>query len=277
MTWHLAEEDVKAYGRGELTAPALWSADTHLTHCAECRARLAALADPVALDAGWERLDAELDAPRRGFFETALLRAGVPDHTARLLAATPVLRLSWLGAVAGVLLLTVLATYAIRPGDQPTLFLALAPLLPLAGVALSYGPALDPTYEMAVVSPVHGFRLLMIRTTAVLGAVLGLDLLATLALPSPGLAALAWLLPSLALTTTTLALTTRLGPTLAPTLTGGAWLTLLALTHQTTTGTAPAPFTAPGQGTAAAIAVLAGALLFRSRDRFDRALGGGGR
>ena len=112
---------------------------------------LAEVSDPVALDAGWERLDAELDAPRPGFLESLLVRIGVADHTARLLAATPVLRRSWLGAVVAVLAITVSSPTPPGRAESPAMFLALAPLLPLAGVALSYGPALDPTYEMAVV------------------------------------------------------------------------------------------------------------------------------
>lgn len=274
MTWHVAEEDLRAYGRGALAPPALWSADTHLTACAPCRERLAGLTDPAALDAGWARLDAELDAPRRGPLESLLVRCGVADHTARLLTATPVLRLSWLAAVTGVLLMTVLASYALRPEAEPTLFLALAPLLPLAGVALSYGPVLDPTHEMAVVSPTHGFRLLMIRTVAVLTVVLGLDLLATLALPEVGLGALAWLLPALALTGLALALATRLGPLLAPSLTGAGWLALLLAAHAQAGGGTLAPFSAAGQGVAAAVAALAAGLLFLHRDHFDRSAGG---
>ncbi|MET9870159.1 zf-HC2 domain-containing protein, partial [Streptomyces sp. NPDC006386] len=207
MSWHVPEDDLLAYARGELAAPALWSADAHLVSCDRCRRVLAEAGDPVALDAGWERLDAELDAPRAGLLESLLVRVGVAGHTARLLAAAPVLRRSWLGAVVAVLLLSVAAGHAVRGGSFPTLFLALAPLLPLAGVALSYGPALDPTYEMTVVAPMHGFRLLMIRTVAVLAVVLGLNGLATLALPAYGLRALAWLLPALALTATGLALT----------------------------------------------------------------------
>ena len=269
MTWHVSEEDLRAYARGELAPPVLWSADTHVTACARCRAVLAEVGDPVALDAGWERLDAELDAPRPGFFEALLLRLGVAGHTARLLAATPALRGSWLGAVVAVLMMSVVAAYAGRTTSSPTLFLALAPLLPLAGVALSYGPALDPTYEMAVVSPMHGFRLLMIRTVAVIVASLGLDGLATLALPGYGLRALAWLLPALALTTTGLTLSARLGPVLAPSVVGGGWALLLVAAHASADGGTLAPFTAAGQGVAAAVAALAAALLFLVRDRFD--------
>jgi hypothetical protein len=265
MTWHVDAEDLRAYSRGELAAPLLWSADTHLVSCARCRGVLAEVGPSV--DAGWERLDAELDAPRPGLFERLLVRAGVADHTARLLAATPVLRRSWLGAVVAVLVMAVLAA---QSTGSVTVFLALAPLLPLAGVALSYGPALDPTYEIAAVAPVHGFRLLMIRTVAVLAAGLGLAGLATLALPGYGLGALAWLLPALALTSAGLALSARLGPVLAPSLVGGAWVALLLAAHAGQTHGTLVPFTAAGQGVAAAVAALAGGLLFLVRDRFDR-------
>ncbi|MGC4986329.1 zf-HC2 domain-containing protein [Streptomyces sp. DT193] len=269
-TWHVPEEDLRAYVQGELTAPLLWSADTHLAACARCRETLAAISDPVALDVGWERLDAELDAPRPGPAEWLLIRLGVADHTARLLTASPALRRSWLCAIGALLAMTVVAADAVRAGTTPILFLALAPLLPLAGVAVSYGPGIDPTYEMAVVSPLHGFRLLMIRTVAVLTVCMGLSGLATLALPSYGLHALAWLLPALALTATGLALTSRLGPVLAPSLVGGGWVGLLAVARATSeSDTTLAPFTAAGQGVSGAVAALAAVLLYLARDRFD--------
>ncbi|MFI0963807.1 zf-HC2 domain-containing protein [Streptomyces sp. NPDC021080] len=269
-TWHVPEEDLRAYVQGELAVPRLWSADTHLAACARCRQALAGISDPVALDVGWERLDAELDAPRPGPVEWLLVRLGVADHTARLLTASPALRRSWLGAIGALLVMTVAAADLVRAGATPTLFLALAPLLPLAGVAVSYGPGIDPTYEMSVVSPMHGFRLLMIRTVAVLSVCLGLNGLATLALPAYGLQALAWLLPALALTATGLALSSRLGPVLAPSLVGGGWAVLLLVARANTEPhTTLAPFTAAGQGVSGAVAVLAAVLLYLARDRFD--------
>ncbi|MBD0425039.1 zf-HC2 domain-containing protein [Streptomyces sp. TRM S81-3] len=271
MTWHVDEEDLRGYARGELAPPALWSADAHLVACERCRGVLAEFGDAGALQAGWERLDAELDAPRPGRFEGLLVRLGVADHTARLLAATPVLRRSWLGAVVAVLVTTFLVAFSAGAADSPTLFLAFAPLLPLAGVALAYGPGLDPTYEMAVVSPTHGFRLLMIRTVAVLVVGLGLNGLATLALPDYGLRALAWLLPALALTVSGLALAPRLGPVAAPSVVGAVWVAVLfaANAAQTSAGDPLAPFTAAGQGVSAVLAGAGAGLLFLFRDRFD--------
>ncbi|MFI7345178.1 zf-HC2 domain-containing protein [Streptomyces sp. NPDC049936] len=268
--WHVDEDDLRAYARGELAAPLLWSADAHLSACAQCRGVLAGVSDRAALDLGWERLDAELDAPRAGWFEGLLVRCGVGDGTARLLAATPVLRRSWLGAVAAVLVTTFFVAFSAGAAERPTLFLALAPLLPLAGVALAYGPVLDPTYEMAVVSPMHGFRLLMIRTVAVLVVALGVNGLASLAMPGYGLTALAWLLPGLALTTAGLALTPRLGPVAGPAAVAGAWVVLLVVASAGRGEDVPlAPFTAAGQGVSAGLALLGAGLLFVFRDRFD--------
>lgn len=270
MSWHADDGDLREYAHGTLAAPRLWSVETHLAACADCRAALSAHVPPAEISAGWARLDAALDAPRPGPVESLLIRLGVADHTARLLAATPVLRRSWLGAVV----LTLLLAVGVGVAASPLLLLATAPLLPLAGVAVSFGPALDPTYETAVVAPMHTFRLLMVRTVAVLATTTALSALASLALPSFGLAALGWLLPALALTSTGVALTARLGPVLAPVLVGTGWTALVVLSRLLASGT-PLPFTAQGQGAAAGVAVLASALLVAARDRFDsgRALG----
>ncbi|MFF6905713.1 hypothetical protein ACFY9Q_07225 [Streptomyces sp. NPDC012389] len=48
------------------------------------------------------------------------------------------------------------------------LLLVTAPVLPLAGVALSYGRHADPLYEVVTSTPSGGLRLLLIRAAAVL-------------------------------------------------------------------------------------------------------------
>lgn len=266
--WHIAEDDLREYSRGGVAPPRLWSVETHLAACAHCRARLTGLVDPALVEEGWARLDAAVDAPRAGLFESALLRLGVPDHSARLLAATPVLRRSWLGAVVLTLLLTVAVGHATRGVESPLLFLAAAPLLPLAGVAVSFGPGLDPMYETAVVAPMHTFRLLMVRTVAVLVTTTTLSSAASLALPSFGLVTLGWLLPALALTSTGLALMPRLGTVWAPVLVGAAWTGAVLFGQLASSGT-PAPFTGAGQLASAAAAVAASAALVATRHRFD--------
>src|SRR5438093_4209165 len=112
------------------------------------------------------------DEGPRGPVEAVLVRVGVPDHVARLLAATPSLRISWFGATAVALGFSILAAYGRK---DPLMFLVVAPLLPLGGVAAAFGPGMDPTYEVGLACPVRTSRLLLIRATAVLAATLVLS------------------------------------------------------------------------------------------------------
>jgi hypothetical protein len=265
MTWHVPEDDLRAYSVGELAPPRLWSADAHLMACGQCRSSLGVHADPAELEVGWARLDAELDVPRPGLVESLLVRAGMPDHTARLLVATPVLRRSWL---LSVVLVLVLGAIAGRTTPTPLLLLMTAPLLPLAGVAVSFGSGLDPTYEMAVVAPMHTFRLLMVRTVAVLATTVPVALAASLAVPSFGAVTVGWLLPALALTSLGLALMPWLGPVAAPVLVGGGWVAALLSDHLLVRG-ALFPLTAAGRLTAGTVALVAVAALVAARDRFE--------
>ncbi|MYZ41239.1 zf-HC2 domain-containing protein, partial [Streptomyces sp. SID4917] len=112
-------------------------------------------------------------------------------------------------------------------GARP-LLLALAPVLPLAGVAVSYGEHADPMHEIGASTPGGGLRLLLTRTTAVLAVSLPLLTLAGALLPSsaasmevPGAAA--WLLPALALTLATLVLGSYVGCRTAAGAVAGAW------------------------------------------------------
>jgi hypothetical protein len=266
--WHADPELLAAYDDQRLDAAARWSVEAHVTRCAACRLQARALVDPARLERVRAGLIDAVDVPRTGVAERLLVRLGVPDHVARLLAATPALRGSWLLAVAVALAFAVLAAWT-HPGPDANLaFLCVAPLLPLAGIAVAYGPGVDPTYEIGLAAPLRSFRLLLLRAAAVLGTATLLAAAASLALPQLGPGAAGWLLPSLGLTMCSLALAATVEPLRAIGITAGAWI--LAVT---VTVAPPAPssvlFAVAGQAAFAALALLAGAVLLLRRRRFE--------
>jgi hypothetical protein len=117
------------------------------------------------------------------------------------------------------------AMLAARAADGMMLFLTVAPLLPVAGVAAAYGPGVDPTYEVALAAPMQSWKLLLLRATAVLVGTTLLGVAAALLLPTLDVTVAAWLLPSLGLVVTTLAFATVVAPMVAA---GGVSVTWLA-------------------------------------------------
>jgi len=222
------------------------------------------------LEANLDAIMGEICAPPRSRLERALLAVRVPEPTARLVAATPVLRWAWFAAVGVVLLLAASAgAEQWQPGDQLAVFLALAPVVPVLGVALAYGPHADRAHEVAVAAPLSGLRLILLRTVTVVVAAAAVSLLTVLAAPTGGWLQLAWLLPSLATTTTALAIATHVGVRRATIGVAIGWLAMVIVVAQLSND-ATAPFHAPGQLVALAVAVLAAAVVAIDRDRLDR-------
>ncbi|MFG3366620.1 zf-HC2 domain-containing protein [Streptomyces sp. NPDC048156] len=253
--WHVGEELAARYAEGHLTETDDWSVEKHVESCGACARRVsgAVLAGSAGAELAEIRaavladIRAELPAGVKGAAapQAHSLPAG-PHHPRRgrlLWAAGPALRGPWALALllvaAGAVGLGKAGGYE---GARP-LLLALAPLLPVAGIALSYGRHADPAYELAATSPSGGLRLLLTRTAAVLAVCVPLLTVAGLLLPGtmaaghggpvpyemrvPGAAA--WLLPGLALTLASLALTAFLGCRTATLLVGGGWLLALAV------------------------------------------------
>jgi hypothetical protein len=130
------------------------------------------------LAANLDMIMGEISAPPRSRFERALLVLRVPEPTARLIAATPVLRWSWFAAVGVALLFAASAgSQQWRPGDQLAVFLALAPVVPVIGVAFAYGPSADRSYEVQVAAPLSGLRLVLLRSLTVVVAAAAVSLL----------------------------------------------------------------------------------------------------
>ncbi|MFE6852450.1 zf-HC2 domain-containing protein [Streptomyces sp. NPDC057674] len=193
-------------------------------------------------------------------------------------AVGPALRGSWVVAV----LLVVGGAFGLAHGagvqEARGLLLALSPVLPLAGVAVSYGRHADPMYEITTATPSGGLRLLLTRTAAVLAVCVPLLTAGGALLPPvagfPGAAA--WLLPGLALTLATLALGSFVGCRAAAATLGGGWLLavtgpLLGPADTAASATTLAPyFSGPAaQGGWAAAAVACAALLALRRRSFD--------
>ena len=221
--WHLDDDLLDSYGQGRPMTPALAaSVETHLERCPGCQARLVPAAGAARLDAVWAGVVDGIDAPRVPLLERLLLRTGVPADTARLLAVTPSLQLSWLTGTAVVLALALAVAHS---GDHGiALFLALAPVLPVAGVAAAFSARTDPLHEVAVAAPYSSYKLLLVRSAAVLVTTLLLAVPAAVLLPSAPWVAAAWLLPALALTSTCLALASRVDPLVSSVGLSIAWL-----------------------------------------------------
>ena len=267
MSWHVSLELLERYAAGDVDDVQAYSIEAHLPACDQCREDIAGLGGAAVLARSWEGLVAELDAPRPGPVQAALTRLEVPEHVARLLAATPALRLSWLLACAIVLALAAWAAGERESGEY--WFPVLAPLLPLAGVALAYGPDVDPTYEIGLAAPMRSFSLLLIRAVAVLATTSVMAMVAGIALDGPHWDAAAWLAPSLALTLASLALSTRFSPTLA--FGGLAALWMAGAGAGWRWAREPLDlFGASGQVCFVALAVLAALILARSADGFER-------
>src|SRR5205823_1674795 len=115
------------YLRGRLDPARVLSVEAHVARCARCRS--AVPADETWLDRGWTEILDTVDRPRLSLVERLLRLLGVPEHRARLLAATPSLRRSWLLALAAVLAFAVLASQV--GGGHVLGFLVVAPALPV--------------------------------------------------------------------------------------------------------------------------------------------------
>jgi hypothetical protein len=231
-TWHADEAALAAYANGTLDDVRSVSLEAHLLGCDHCRESLAPFVPAGPLDGTWDAIEIALDAPKPGVVERTLVRIGVRSHVARLLAATPSLRLSWFLA-EGIALVTAAAA-ASRSSDTAlagtTLFafLVLAALAPLVGVGAAFGPGVDPTYEIGVAAPMRSDRLLFVRATAVLVTSIAIAGAASLVSIDLDVSAALWLLPALGLTLGTLAVATWWRPLAACASVGVAWLAVAA-------------------------------------------------
>jgi hypothetical protein len=270
MTWHVEPKLMEAYAKGIADDPRAFSIEAHLTLCETCRASLTLHADRARLDDLWARINDIVRRPTSGPVERFIIAVGINDHIARLLSATRSLSLSWFLAITMALTFAVAASHSGERGF--IVFLVVAPLLPLAGVAAAYGRGVDPTYEIGLASPMRSFNLLLIRASAVLVTTMLLGAVAAFALPEPNWTAIAWLLPSLGLVAAALALATFLAPLPAAVIVAVAWIAV------TVTGVFLAPstielrslFAGSLQFLLLTITLISGVAVLLRRDKFEQ-------
>jgi len=258
--WHADPSLIERYASGSIDQANAASVEEHLIACGPCRALAAQAVDRTRLELVWTKVRAEADRPPMPLVARLLVGLGVREHVARLIAATPALTLSWVLAIVMALGWSVAVA---RTGPvSPLFFLIVAPLIPLSGVALAYGPGVDPTFEMTVAAPMSSFRLFVLRAGTVLVATIALIGIASTVLPSMGMRAIAWMLPALGVTFAAAALSTWWHSALASASVGTAWIVLSILSYSVHTGQVLSVIITVGA--AALIAVRAGTFETRS-------------
>ncbi|WP_393060448.1 hypothetical protein [Streptomyces sp. LN549] len=298
--WHVGDGLARRYAAGTAAETDAWSLEKHVESCAPCAARVsasvrdrgdaapllegvraavlaAAAAEPVR-GRSWRRVRGTLRTRGR----PRLPAPGPATRIGRVLwAAGPALRGSWAAALVLVALGAVALAYGGGLGGTARpLLLVVAPVLPLAGVGLSYGRPADPMHELTATTPGGGLRLLLVRTAIVLAVTVPVLALAWAVLPASagGPGAVAWLLPGLAMTLAALALSSYVGCRTGASSVAACWAAAVAVP---TVGTPPSGLDEPlaaavryfagpaAQGGWAAAAVLCAGLLTLRRRSFD--------
>ncbi|WP_369222771.1 zf-HC2 domain-containing protein [Streptomyces sp. R39] len=239
--WHAAEDLALRYADGSLPEADAWSLEKHLETCTACATRVSAAVRATAAGAELAEIrgsvltaattrpeEARGSDPCGSAARTRPAPTG-PRRTPRLEPALwalgPALRGTWLLALLSVTLGALLLDHAAGYAATRTLLLTIAPVIPVSGVALSYGPHADPLHEITAATPSGGLRLALTRTAAVLGVSVPALTLTGAALPASGApGAAAWLLPGLALTLGSLTLASYVGCRTATAVVAGGWL-----------------------------------------------------
>ena len=225
MNWHAPTDLLSSYVRGDLDHATGMSLEAHTMSCAECRTRLSALAAPLA-ERTWPGVIDMIDAPRELWAQRLLERAGVSPPVARLIGTTPSIRLHWFLSTVATLGFGVVLSHAASGAGRSLPFLIVAPLLPVLAIAAVYGSPFSHTIEIERATPFAPWRLLLLRSMAVLAVCVVSSAVLSLGLAGPSARAWLWLAPAFALSALVLALSTWFSLPRAATVTAALWVAL---------------------------------------------------
>jgi hypothetical protein len=186
--------------------------------------------DDIDLDRVWVNVAAEVWRRHPGRLERTAARLLRSPGLARALLTTPSLLLPWLIASTVVLAAGALAQVG---GGQPLVWL-ITPVVAAVGIAYSYGPGLDPAWELSCSMAVSDRLVLLTRAVAVFAVNAVLGLIASAATVGTDAAAgtaqitFAWLLPMTAACALALAVAVAVRSAFVGAGAGaGAWLALV--------------------------------------------------
>jgi hypothetical protein len=209
--WHVPDDALRAWAEGSGGIAAAASVEQHLLTCAQCQDAVARLSEPALLtmDLGaiWDGIREQVEPQKMNLVGRILARLGMRQSDALVLSTAPALTAAW---VTGVVLVATFAVLAAdwAPGRGLAVFLTMAPMLPVAGVAAAYGLETDPTHELTLAAPYSKIRLLLLRTGMVLLTCVPITVLATVPMEGPWWISVVWLLPAAAFVLATLAAAT---------------------------------------------------------------------
>ncbi len=272
-TWHADQILLAGYVAGALGRSQTASIESHLTSCASCRSSMVPLASPDRLARNLAAVIDRVDQRQEHRLELALVRAGVPEHVARVLIVSPSERGAWVVGVVVALLVAIAAEAFSGSGVALFVLLVAAPLLPLAGVAAAATFRHDPAREILAAVPTRGFSVFLTRALAVVVPTIVVALGAALLLPKRGWEAALWLLPSCGLMAITLALGSWLPIRAVARTLGTAWVLAAASAAQGASAAdlvrSYAAFRPAGQAAMLALTLVAGAVVAVRRNSFD--------
>lgn len=288
-TWHASPALLRAYADGACGPSDGWSLEAHLVSCSACRAELS-----VALSAEDERYLREQ--------RTALLHS-LPPQRDTASGGRVHSWLHWVVRPASMVCVVVMVLVAalvdvvvagLHGGppegvdDSGRLTVAvlwlLAPLVPVAGVAVAAAGEADAVREAVLATPTAGLRLLLWRSVTIVVAAAVLTTVAGAGLELAGVGSgwqVRWLLPAVAITSATLALSSVLSIERAAAVVSATWLALalgpvvsahgvLDAWRHLLLADLPAVLSDRGQLVWALVLVLAAVLLVRRRSAFTQ-------
>ena len=260
-SWHVDDDALRAWVDGSAGSLTSVSVEQHLMRCEQCRTAVAVLVPTEPLVDTWEGTLATVETPRAGLLERLLRRLGASTADSMVLSAATALRAAWLAGTIIALGLAVVGPL-ITGSDGQLLFLVIAPLIPVAGVALAYGPGADPAYEAVLVAPYAMVRLILLRTALVLTTSVPLVVGAGLLLAMPSWLAVACLLPAAGFVALVLTASSWIEPEPAAGIVAAGWLLVVVWAQRV--GDPLVLFSAPAV-TGYLVAAVAGSLVFAVR------------